>query len=259
MNDLQRLLESASPHNDALADPMKPGDRGIARPPMHVEVRSKVRDIIVEGRLRAGEHINETDLAAFLKVSRTPLREALKELQNEGLVQHEPNKGFSVTHITVQHTAELFESLACIERFCGEIATAKITEDQLHRFSALHQEMFGFREKDDRSRYFAINERIHRAYVLLSGNSMLARIHSQLLIGAKRIRYTAIRFDERWNESIEEHRAILAAMNARKAIEVGRLIENHVRETGEFVCAHLREIEPEQPRRRRAGIYDRRL
>ena len=236
------------------------GPRQVSRAPMHVAVTERVRDLIVEGRMRPGERINENDLADFLGVSRTPLRDALKVLRDESLIVIEPHRGTYVSHLTVEHTAELFEALAGIERVCGELATRKITEEQLLWFAELHQQMFAFHGSDKLQDYFELNERIHRSYVSLSQNEILAEIHGKLIVGAKRARIAAIRSQERWDESVAEHKAIYTAVERRDAETTGRLIEQHVRHTGEFVCGKLKEAEVEAaaPRPRRARIYARR-
>lgn len=263
MNDFRRPLVADESPLDPLAelfgDPLATRVPGIARSPMHVEVTNRVRNLIVEGHLRPGERINENDLAEFLQVSRTPLREALKELQSEGLVLHEPNKGSRVSYITPGHTAELFESLACLEGFCGEIATHKINELQLRRLAELHDEMYAFRRQGARSEYFELNERIHRAFIALAANALLMTIHAKLMVGAKRIRFSAIRYVDRWDDSVAEHQEILAAMRARDGQAVRGKIEAHVRATGTCVCQHLKELEAAPARPRRPLTYERRL
>lgn len=259
MSDFRRPLNGGGVPLDPFGDLQETEQQGINRPPMHVEVTNSVRKLIVEGHLKPGEHINEYQLAELLNVSRTPLREALKALQGEGLVIHEPNKGSRVSQITAIQTAELFESLACVEGFSSAIATEKITARQLRRFTELHEEMFEFYHKGERPAYFALNERIHRAFVLLSGNTKLIGIHERLMVGATRIRFTAIRYDERWDESVSEHKEILAAMAAGDATLVRQLVEQHVRGTGACVCTHLSELETEVIRPRRPLAYQRRL
>lgn len=229
--------------------------RGVSREPMHVEVANHLRDLIVEGQLREGERINENDLAEILGVSRTPLRDAL---QGEGLIVIEPHKGTFVSVVTAAYTAKLFEALAGVERIGGEAATRTATEDQLDWLAGLHREMFALHADADRSAYFNMNEQIHRAFLSLSGNDILIDIHAKLIVGAKRVRLAALREQNRWDESVAEHKAILSAMQAREAEKAGKLIEYHVKRTGEAVCAYLEPRESEAARPRRRGTYERR-
>lgn len=244
--------------DSAAAEPVAADVRQVIWAPMHVKVAYHVRELIVEGKMRQGERINESDLAEFLGVSRTPLRDALKILQGEGLIVIEPHKGTFVSFVTAKHTAKLFEALAGIERIGGEIATLVATDAQIEALADLHRKMFAFHRDGNRSNYFELNDQIHRAFVSLSGNDILVDIHAKLLVGAKRIRFAAIRAQDRWDESVTEYKAILAAMQARKAERAGKLIEQHVRRTSEVVCASLKELETELPRLRRRSSYERR-
>ncbi|WP_420349375.1 GntR family transcriptional regulator [Pelagibius sp.] len=232
--------------------------RSVSRAPMHVAVAEQVRSLIIDGKLHEGERINENDLAEYLGCSRTPLRDALKVLQSEGLIRIEPHKGTFVSQITVAETEDRFEAMALIERVGGELTTRKITDDQLRWFAELHRQMFAFHDEGKQSEYSELNDRIHRSFVSLSGNKMLAATHENLIVAARRVRVAAIRASERWEESVAEHREILVAMEAREAERVGQLIEQHVRRTAAFVCAHLRESETKGPRPRRSRVYDRR-
>ncbi len=230
----------------------------VSRAPMHVAVTERVRNLIIEGKLRPGERINENDLAEFLGCSRTPLRDALKALQGEGLILIEPHKGTYVSRITADQTQGQFEALALIERVCGELATRRISDDQIRWLAELHRQMFAFHSEGKRLEYSELNDQIHHSYASLSGNATLIEIHAKLIVGARRVRVAAIRAVERWDESVAEHRAILTAIEGREAEEAGSLIEQHVRKTGEFVCARLRDLEMEEPRPRRRRAYERR-
>lgn len=233
--------------------------RRVVWVPMHVEVAHHVRELIVEGKMRQGERINENDLAEFLGVSRTPLRDALKILQGEGLIVIEPHRGTFVSLVTAKHTAKLFEALAGIERIGGETATLVATGAQIAALADLHRRMFAFHRDGERSNYFELNDQVHRAFVSLSGNEILVDIHAKLLVGARRIRFAAIRAQDRWDESVAEYKAILTAMQAREAERTGKLIEQHVHRTSEVVCASLKEFETELPPSRRRRSYQRRL
>ena len=107
--------------------------------------------------------------------------------------------------------------------------------------------MYALFAERDRDGYFELNDRIHRAIVELSGNSKLIAFHDKLIGGAKRARYQAIQYPERWEESVAEHREIIAAIEARDAQKVGPLVERHVRATGITVCRLLDPAEIEEP------------
>jgi len=221
--------------------------QSVSREPLGAAVTTQLRSMIIHGRLKPGQKINESDLAGSLQVSRTPLREALKTLQEEGLILMELHRRTYVTEITVEQTAEVFEALAALERLCCEISARRMTEAQRSELRALHERMYAFHRERDRARYFELNDQIHRAIVEGSANRRLIDFHAKLISSATRARFAAIHSAGRWDASVAEHQAILAAIEARSADRAGRLLESHVHETGQLICAVLRQNQRRAP------------
>lgn len=191
--------------------------------------------MIVEGELPPGERVNEGALSEQFGISRTPLREALKVLASEGLVELRPNRGTRVSAITPEEVGELFEAVGGIERLAGELAAVRMTDRGMERLRALHERMERHYEAGERHEYFRLNQQIHNTIVSLAGNSVLEATHASLMVRVRRARYMAIQSPERWHESVQEHRAILHALEARDPAAAGELILNHVHRTGEVV------------------------
>lgn len=211
------------------------GRRSIERRSLHRDVADQIRDMIVEGELPPGERINEGALSEQFGISRTPLREALKVLASEGLVELRPNRGTRVSSITPEEVGELFEAVSGIERMAGELAALRMTERDIERLKALHERMERHYEAGERHDYFRLNQQIHNTIVSLAGNSILEATHASLMVRVRRARYLAIQSPERWHESVQEHRSIMQALEARDSAAAGDLILNHVRRTGEVV------------------------
>jgi DNA-binding GntR family transcriptional regulator len=211
------------------------GRRSIERRSLHRDVADQIRDMIVEGELPPGERVNEGALSEQFGISRTPLREALKVLASEGLVELRPNRGTRVSAITPEEVGELFEAVSGIERMAGELAALRMTERDIERLKALHERMERHYEAGERHEYFRLNQQIHNTIVSLAGNSILEATHASLMVRVRRARYMAIQSPERWHESVQEHRAIMQALEARDSAGAGDLILNHVRRTGEVV------------------------
>jgi DNA-binding GntR family transcriptional regulator len=207
----------------------------IQRQSLHLEVADNLRDMIVEGALPPGQRISEGDLSDQFGISRTPMREALKVLASEGLVEIKPNRGTRVTEITHEDIDELFEAVSGIERLCGELATENLTESNLEHLQDLHLRMTNYFKNGQRHDYFRLNHETHNLIVQLSGNSVLRDIHANIMIKVRRARYLAILSIERWEESVREHAEILEAMEARDVDLVGKRIRDHVLKTGEIV------------------------
>lgn len=220
--------------------PVKRGISRAARPSierrsLHRDVTDQVRDMIVKGELPAGLRVNEGALCEQFGISRTPLREALKVLASEGLVELRPNRGARITAITTNEVGELFEVISAMERMAGELAAARINERDLARLQTLHVRMGRHYEAGEREAYFRLNQQVHNAIVTLAGNSILVSTHAGLMARLRRARYMAIQSQERWDESMQEHGAILDALAAHDSARTGELIFKHVRATGETI------------------------
>ena len=207
----------------------------IQRQSLHLEVADNLRDMIVEGTLPPGQRISENDLCEQFGISRTPMREALKVLASEGLVEIKPNRGTRVSKITLEDIDELFEAVSGVERLCGELATEKMTESELKHLRSLHERMTNYFKNGQRHDYFRLNQETHNLIVQLSGNSELMEVHANIMIKVRRARYLAILSVDRWEESVNEHAGILEAMDARDADLAGKRIRDHVFKTGEVV------------------------
>ena len=133
----------------------------IPRQVLHQEVAVRLRQRIVEGQIAPGTKLNERELSEVLKVSRTPLREAIKMLAAEGLVELLPNRGAVVAQLSEQDIADTFEVIAGLEGQAGELAAQRIGEAELAEIRALHYEMLAAYTRRDLPTYYRINAQIH--------------------------------------------------------------------------------------------------
>lgn len=215
------------------------GKNSLRRRSLHEEVADCVRTMIIEGELKEGQRINEPELCLRLDISRTPLREALKVLHSEGMVTIEPNRGAWVSTITVEEIREHFEIISTLERRAAELTAIKASESDLVQLSQLQEKLEQHYQARDRHEYFEINQHIHRLIIELAKNESLTHLHHQLMNRVSRGRYLAIGFQQRWDESIGEHRALLDALLVRDGDRAGRILAEHVMHTGETVVNEL--------------------
>ena len=223
------------------APALRHGAARVDRAGLHARAAERLRAMIVRGDLAPGAAIGEAELCAALGMSRTPLREALKLLSTEGLVDLKANRSARVALLRAEETDELFEAVAGIERIAAELAARRADTRTLRGLRALQDRIERHHGRGELADYFALNQRIHREVVAAAGNAALAAAHSSLLARAERARLFAIAASSaRWSESVDEHREILAALEARDAERAGRALERHVLRTGEVVQAALR-------------------
>jgi len=157
-----------------------PAPDPIGRTALAVEITNRLRQMILEGQLEPGEKVNEKRLTEQFGVSRTPLREALKVLANEGLLDLIPHRGAVITRQSEAELAEVFRVLAALEGLAGELAADHAGEAALQEITALTRDLRRSFEQSDRPTYFRINQAIHNAILAAAGNDTLLRSHELL-------------------------------------------------------------------------------
>lgn len=215
-----------------------------ARPAtLHGEVLSKLRDYIVVGPLSEGARIPERQLCELFGISRTPLREALKVLASEGLIDLLPNRGARVRTHSEQDIRELFDLMAGLEALAGRLACEFITDEEIAEMERLHHEMYAFYLRKESDGYYRANQTIHTKIVEASRNAALSMAYASFTGRMRRIRYSTnqARRHERWAEAIREHEAILDALRRRAGSEVSELLFMHLRQKQAAAIAHWKE------------------
>ena len=214
-------------------------DEAADRTSLHLKVADILRDRITYGELAPGMRLTERVLCEELKVSRTPLREALKTLAGEGLVELLQNRGAMVTPMTLADTAQTFEVLSVLEGLAGELACARVDEAALAELREMHERMRACHRQGDRERYFELNQVIHARLLVLSGNPVLASTHDKLNLRLRRARYFANVSQTRWDRAMLEHDQIIDALEARNGKRLRALLEEHIRNKCDVVIAAL--------------------
>ena len=196
---------------------------------LHGGVLSRLRDAIVEGRLTPGARVAERELCAELGVSRTPLREALKVLAAEGLVELLPNRGARVRQFTTHDVREHFEVLAALESAAGRLACARITDAEVAAIEQLHYEMYGHYMRRELPGYFRLNQVIHASIVEAARNDALSGTYRGLTARMRQFRYSANTIArDRWGEAMREHEEMLDALRRRDGAGLASILFAHL-------------------------------
>ncbi|MBC8158236.1 MAG: GntR family transcriptional regulator [Rhodospirillales bacterium] len=207
----------------------------IARTSLHDQVVDRLRDMIVEGELDPDTRINEKALCERFGISRTPLREALKVLASEGLVELMPNRGATVASFTSEDLDETFPIIGALEALSGEIACEQITDTEIAEIRALHYQMVLHYQKGELHEYFQINQTIHEKILAATHNGTLTNIYNSLSGRVSPARFRANMSKPRWAEAVEEHENILKALEARDGQTLSRLLKTHLANKRESV------------------------
>jgi DNA-binding GntR family transcriptional regulator len=200
----------------------------ILRRPLHEDVVEQLRALIVQGELAPGARLNERVLCEQLAISRTPLREALKLLATEGLVELLPNRGAIVASLDADRLADTLGVMGALEALAGELVCARASDAKIAEIRALHFEMLAMHARGDLAGYFRYNQLIHQRIVEASGNPVLANTYRQLNTNVRRARYIANLSQERWDAAVREHEAILQALASRDAPRLKALLAQHL-------------------------------
>jgi DNA-binding GntR family transcriptional regulator len=182
---------------------------------LHDEVAAQLRERIFAGELTPGTFLDEVRLAEQMKISRTPLREALKVLTAEGLVRHEPRRGCFVNEVTDQDLDEIFPVIALLEGRCAFEAARNATDADLEALEDLHQKLSRHAKAKRINEYYATNYAIHEAIIALAGNRWLAGVIGDLRKIVKLARLQQLHAPGRLDQSLSEHLAVFAALKAR--------------------------------------------
>ncbi len=195
------------------------------------KVYDRIRQDILNGVYDEHEELKEATLGEKMGVSRTPVREALRQLELEGLVEIVPNKGARVTGITKKDIDDIYQIRYLLEGLSARWATEHVTEEQLDKMEETLYLTEFHAEKGNYEQVYELDSQFHELMYEASGSKLLNHILSDFHMYVTRVRRTSLASKNRSKNSTEEHRAILAAIRERDADKAEECAHNHVRST----------------------------
>ena len=195
---------------------------------LHDQVAERIRALIFDRQLAPGAFIDETVLADKWQISRTPMREALKVLVAEGLVELVPRRGCRVIEITETDADELFPIMALLEGRCAFEATQCANADDLRELQRMHDELERTAAAQDVDGYYKANHVFHSFVQRLANNRWLDRVTADLRKFVRMLRGRQLVLPGRIDASINEHRVLIAAMLAGDAARAERAMHDHL-------------------------------
>lgn len=212
----------------------------IARLGLTDQVESRLRTWLIEGRIPPGAKLNERVLCEQLHVSRTPLREAIKLLALEGLVDLLPNRGAVAVKLTEADIVHTFEVLAGLEAMSGELAAQRITEAALSELRAKHLEMLAAFERRDLSNYYRLNAAIHAGINEAAANPVLSDTYARINARVQSMRFRTNQDETKWRLAVQEHTLMMQALTERDGAALGRVLTQHLRHKRDTVLSLMR-------------------
>ena len=192
---------------------------------LYEEVAELLRQRIFQRELEPGSWIDELKLAEEYGISRTPLREALKVLAAEGLVTMKVRRGAYVTEVSEKDLADVYHLLALLESDAAGVVAERATDGELAELQTLHEALEA--AVGERDRFFALNEQFHMRVLELARNRWREQMVADLRKVMKLNRHNSLLKTGRIEESLTEHRAIVAALAQRNAALAVQRMREH--------------------------------
>ena len=212
----------------------------IPRAALHEQVAHRLRQMLVENRIAPGAKLNERELSEVLKVSRTPLREAIKMLAAEGLVELLTNRGAIAVELLEADVLNTFEVMAGLEAQSGELAAQRITDAELTEIRAMHFEMLAAYTRRDLPTYYRLNSAIHIAINAAAKNAVLTATYKLVNARLQALRFRSNQDEEKWKLAVQEHEQMINALETRDPVAMRAVLMRHLFNKRDVVIAQMR-------------------
>lgn len=211
--------------------------------PLRDVVFNTLREAILKGELKPGERLMELQLAAKLGVSRTPIREAIRMLEQEGLAVTIPRKGAEVARMTEKDMEDVLEIREALDELAAKIACTRMTEDQLKQLEMIKETFVESTRSHDVKRIAEADVSFHDVIYEATGNPKLVSMLNNLREQIYRYRVEYLKEEKNYPTLIGEHEAIVEALYARNQNEVVRAMHTHIENQASAVKEIIREQE----------------
>lgn len=198
-----------------------------------------IKDAIVKGDLRPGERVPEQEIAESFGISRTPIREAFRQLESEGFITVTPRKGAVVSPITDKDVSEFYTIKSLLEGYAARTACEKLDAKAIKKLESLNAQMARYAEKDDVKNFFKLDNQFHDTFLTACGNDKLCGLVHQLVQQFERFRITALALPGRMKESVAQHEEIVKAFKEGNADLVETLVRANAERGGSTLVEEI--------------------
>lgn len=210
---------------------------------IQLKVQKPLKDLVyleLKHKILTGEIVSQTrlmeiDLSEKMNVSRTPIREAIKRLADDGLVKVEPRRGAYVANISIKDMLDVFEVREDLEGFAAKLAAERINDEQRAELQSIADEYEAALETGDKDVIIELDEKLHNAIVACSGNETLAELVSYVQELSLRFRYLYYNDLSLYETTAEQHKHIIEAINEGRCEDARREADEHVKALKVFV------------------------
>ena len=200
----------------------------------HLTLREKIleniRDAIVSGRLKGGSKVSEPELAERYGISRTPIREAFRQLESEGYLTVIPRRGAVVSEFSPKDVEEFYAIKSILEGYAARQACERLSDKDLGRLQSINNRLAELARSGDIKHFFKVHSDFHELFIKAADNEKLHELIAGLVTKFQRLRFTSLSLPGRMEVSVQEHEKIIDAFRKKDA----ELAEALVRKNAEY-------------------------
>lgn len=192
------------------------------------QVYEGIKTMIINGQLPQGARVQESDLAELFQVSRTPVREALNMLKDDGLLDSGSGKGLFVKVLTSPKVKDIFQVRSLLEQFALGETISRLNQEEERFFLTMRSRFETFRVYSDMEEYVRLDSELHDSIILYSGNQFLRELTDRIYSVLQPVRLFSLHTRERYEDSITEHIGIIDGILARDAERASSVLQTHL-------------------------------
>ncbi len=197
----------------------------------HQTLREKIletiREAILKGQLKPGEKVAEPELAERFGISRTPIREAFRQLESEGYLTVIPRKGAVVTSLSERAVEEFYAIKSILEGYAARMATLNLAAKDIEKLEAINERLAQLAAEGDVKTFFRVHNEFHELFIKAAENEKLQELINQMMLKFNRLRLASLSLPGRMEISVQEHKKIIEAFKKKD----GEMADNLVRKT----------------------------
>lgn len=209
------------------------------------DIAESIKTAIIKGKFKPGEKISEGDLAETMGISRTPLREAFRKLENEGFIKIVPRKGAVVTEVSPGEASDLYQIKSTLEGLAARLAASRMKEKELEKLEKINQDLEQLISQNDLEAFYRTHTRFHEGFVKQCGNNRLISMISNLNDHFKRFGMVTLTLPGQYENAIRQHREIIEAFRAGDAQLAESMVRQNVMTGGQVLVDHLANLQAE--------------
>lgn len=194
----------------------------------HLTLREKIleniRDAIISGTLKAGTRVSEPELAERYGISRTPIREAFRQLESEGYLTVIPRRGAVVSEFNQRDVEEFYAIKSILEGYAARCACEKLSEKEIDRLQTINNRLAELAKQNDVKTFFKVHNDFHELFIKAADNEKLRELITSVVTRFQRLRLMSLSLPERMNISVQEHEKIIEAFRRKDAAAAEALV-----------------------------------